>query len=114
MPKSAQHVCPYPGCTALVEHGYCSKHDAAQVIRDPNRRRLYDREWRKVRALQLSREPWCAQCLKDGQYVEATDVHHIERHEGDVVKFKTGRLQSLCHRHHSAETAKEVGLGAPR
>jgi 5-methylcytosine-specific restriction protein A len=65
-----------------------------------------------MRIAQLAKEPWCAECLKLGEYTPATDVDHIERHNGDLKKFYSGKLQSLCHSHHSQKTAEEVGLSS--
>lgn len=77
--------------------------------RDPARQRLYDRHWRMRRAVQLSAHPWCENGLRQGVYVPATDVHHVERHEGDPEKFYNSELESLCHACHSAWTAYEIG-----
>ena len=41
-------------------------------------------------------------------YTPATDVHHKVRHEGDIDKFLSDDLESLCHACHSRKTAEEV------
>lgn len=58
--------------------------------------------WRRRRALQLSHEPLCRMCLEMGRYTEATVADHVEPHNGDMVKFWSGELQSLCATHHSS------------
>ena len=116
MPKAALRPCRYPGCPELVERGYCKVHEemrAEQVravsSRDPKVQRLYGRRsWEQMRKRQLSKYPWCDECLKAGIYTEATDVHHVERHEGNIHIFYNSPLQSLCHSCHSQITAAEV------
>jgi len=127
MPKAALRPCRYPGCSELVESGYCEvhaerwaeMHSAQQSrwpTRDPKVQRLYGRRrWEQMRRRQLSKHPWCEICLRDGIYIQATDVHHIVRHEGDEYKFYNSSLQSLCHSCHSKITATEVrGRGAEK
>ena len=111
MPSRSARPCSHPGCTTLVAEGSrCPAHARdLDVQRDPARQRLYDRRWRKVRRAHLAQHPWCEQCLREGIYTPAVDVHHLVRHEGDIEKFYNGLLESLCKQHHSAETAKEVG-----
>jgi hypothetical protein len=60
--------------------------------------------WKRRRAEQLSREPFCAMCLDQlAVYTVATVADHVEPHRGDAVKFWSGRLQSLCASHHSRD-----------
>ena len=116
MPNRALTVCAHPGCAEIVRGGLCARHERerGQGVRNPAWQRLYNLKAWKVRRLhQLAREPWCAQCLADGVYTPATDADHIVPHRGDVHLFLTGALQSLCHRHHSAKTAEEVGWSSP-
>jgi 5-methylcytosine-specific restriction protein A len=112
MPYAALRPCTYPGCTELVRGGRCSKH-CLFVERDPERQRLYGRRWRRMRQAYLAEHPWCEECLSEGRYVAATDVHHKERHEGDASKFYGSDLQALCHACHSRKTAEEVGFSPP-
>ena len=118
MPKAALKPCKYPGCPELVASGYCERHKKERggaVVRDPNRQRLYGRRWQKMRVKQLKNQPWCEICLENGVHTLATQVHHVERHEGDEHMFYNSPLQSLCISCHSKETAKEVkGRGAKK
>lgn len=116
MPMAAMRPCAYPGCPELVHSGRCAQH-TTERRREENRRyhaspaikRLYNSHyWQVRREAQLAREPWCAECLRHGVYTPATDVDHIEPHEGDPIKFFNGALQSLCHADHSSKTATEV------
>src|SRR5262245_6555732 len=58
--------------------------------------------WRKIRRIHLMRHPLCAICDRRGLIAAATVVDHIEPHRGDVNKFWTGGLQSLCDNCHSS------------
>ena len=113
MPNAAKRPCAYGGCPNLVDHGYCEDHRglAAAVQPDLHRewQRLYNSQrWRKIRARQLRREPWCAECLRNGVHTPATDVDHITPHRGDVAAFYRGPFQSLCHQCHARKTAREI------
>jgi 5-methylcytosine-specific restriction enzyme A len=113
-PQSALRPCAYPGCSQLVVSGRCARHAQAQTRefrRDPARQRLYGHGWKTVRKNWLAQHPWCETCAEQGYFVPATDVHHVERHEGDQIKFITSPLMSLCHACHSRETALEVRRG---
>jgi 5-methylcytosine-specific restriction protein A len=110
MPARARRTCSYPGCSNLAEAGSsrCIAHSHYDNHK-PERQRLYDRTWRARRAAYLASHPWCEDCLEKGLYVPAVDVHHVDRHEGDRVKFVTSPLRALCKECHSKHTAVEVG-----
>ena len=115
MPSAALKSCAYPGCQVLVAKGMCDAH-TAQVNKDPARvrtrdaavRRLYDRTWKKMRSVYLAGHPWCADCLREGKYVPAIDVHHVQRHMGDRATFNSSPLEALCHSCHSRRTMSEI------
>ena len=114
MPYRTLRPCAYPGCDVLVRFGRCDDHRQALVFeRDPERQRLYNlAAWEQRRLLQLAREPWCAECLRNGIYTPASDVDHVVPHRGDQLSFMTGELQSLCHSCHSKKTiAEQQGRG---
>ena len=110
MPYAALKPCSYPGCITLVKTGRCDAHQQKEIVyRDPEVQRLYNtRRWKRLRIMQLAKDPWCVDCLKDDIYIPAIDVDHITPHRGDVSLFFGGPLQSLCHIHHSRKTASEV------
>lgn len=94
-----------------MHRGYCDKHRPANPYRNQAKQNLYSTaRWTHLRRLQLSREPWCAECLRANVYTPATDVDHVVAHRGDPGLFFGGKLQSLCHACHSRKTAQEVGL----
>lgn len=108
MPSAALKACSYPGCVTLVRSGRCAGHRQAEVVyRDRETQRLYDRRWKVRRSIQLQAQPWCEECLRANVYTEATDVHHVERHEGDVEVFLSSPLESLCHSCHTVKTMAE-------
>ena len=118
MPSRSLQPCRHPGCISVQVGPYCDMHDrlrkrqASASAHKPEHQRLYDRRWRRIRAEQLSKEPWCAECLRQGIHTLATDVDHVERHAGNIEKFYKGPFESLCHTCHSSKTALEVGLNA--
>lgn len=113
MPTAALRPCSYPGCPNLVRRGRCDVHPApvAVVTRPPERQRLYDRGWRARRQAWLAGHPWCEECLRANLYTPATDVHHVQRHQGDALVFRTSPLQSLCHICHTKVTNQEMATG---
>jgi 5-methylcytosine-specific restriction protein A len=62
--------------------------------------------WRRLARDQLRREPLCAMCLQEGQIVAGTVADHVIPHRGDEGLFWSGKLQSLCKRHH--DTSKQI------
>ena len=109
MPWSTPKACSYPGCNQLVSTGRCADHPRVETfVRDADVQKLYDRRWRQRRRTQLAQHPWCEDCLRANIYVPAVDVHHKERHNGNIEIFLTSPLESLCHVCHSRKTAKEV------
>lgn len=52
--------------------------------------------WKALRTAQLMSEPLCQRCKAKGLVVPATVAHHVQRHEGDPVKFFEGELASSC------------------
>ncbi|MEN6522350.1 MAG: HNH endonuclease [Anaerolineaceae bacterium] len=113
MPTKPKTLCTYPGCSNLVVSGRCALHTTStkvegEFIRDRETQRLYDRSWQKRRASQLAAQPWCELCLRVGIYTPATDVHHVISHRGDKTIFRSSPLKSLCKKHHSQITVREV------
>lgn len=114
MPQAVSYGCKQPGCPELISVGqFCDAHshlDKRESKRDPKEQRLYKTaRWARIRKMQLAKDPWCADCWKDGRYTRATDCDHIEPWAGDHTKFFKGPFQSLCHSHHSTKTRVENG-----
>ena len=70
------------------------------------------RRWRKLRLVQLSKEPLCQYCAEHGRTTPATLVDHIERvRDARGRAFDPTNLQSLCASCHSGAKAKEEARG---
>ncbi len=75
---------------------------------DAHWRFLRTREWKRLRAAHLAREPLCRQCLP--RPVPAVDVDHIKHPEGDWSLARDPKnLQALCRNCHNAKTRAERG-----
>ena len=83
-------------------------HATPATDRRPNsHQRGYTRTWRRLRAAHLAEHPLCVECERRGIVTMATDVHHRERHHGDMAKvLDPALLVSLCHQCHSRATAR--------
>jgi len=55
-----------------------------------------DAQYRARRKHQLQKQPMCEECLAQGRTTPATIADHVEPHGGDIRKFRTGTLRSLC------------------
>jgi hypothetical protein len=67
--------------------------------------------WRNRSKRWLKHHPLCVMCEKEN-CIEAAEVcDHIEPHHGDMVKFRTGALQSLCKRHHDSSKKRIENKG---
>ena len=111
MPYKPNRPCRHPGCAALVPPGqkYCDRHKPMHPEEArPAARRGYGSAWQKARKQYLETHPLCAECMKEGRYVKATDVDHIIPHRGDPKLFwDRSNWQALCHQCHSRKTGKQ-------
>jgi len=91
-------------------------------VRGSARARGYTARWDRYRESWLLRHPRCGDrmhgpsvqhsaCARAGRVTPATDVDHIIPATGpdDPAFFDGANHQSLCHRCHSAKTARERG-----
>jgi 5-methylcytosine-specific restriction enzyme A len=77
-------------------------------LRGRHWRRWYgDARWRRLRDHQLHVQPLCEECRALGKTIRATVVDHLEPHGGDINKFYTGKLRSLCAEHHNHKWADD-------
>lgn len=74
----------------------------------PYHRLLNTSRWRRLRAAQLDRQPFCADCATRGRIMPATDVHHATPVETGgtpermaMLCYDEGNLVSLCHACHA-------------
>ncbi len=114
MPAAPQHQCGWPGgCPELVDRGRarCPTHERAADRQRSNVdvRLLYGTvRWKNLRRRVLRQEPCCPECqAEEGRFVPNTDVHHLQKHHGDLrLFFSRANLQGLCHAHHSRHTQR--------
>ena len=66
-----------------------------------------DSQYRKRRALQLQRQPMCEDCAAQCRVTPASITDHVEPHGGDINKFRTGKLRSLCKPCHDLKWADD-------
>lgn len=65
-------------------------------------------EWKLLRRIKLTHNPYCEECLKSGVNEFATEVHHIVDIAQDPTKcLAYDNLQSLCKSCHSIITSGE-------
>lgn len=68
--------------------------------------------WKRLRLAQLTRDPICVYCERQGRIEIATVVDHIKPHKGDEILFyNPSNLQSLCKQHHDSTKALEESRG---
>ena len=112
MPVKPKRPCGFLGCPELIPIGqsYCDKHQkkrAEEYDRDRGtaKERGYDKNWRKIRHINLTRTPYCERCNSKGLIRIATMVHHID---GNSRNNADENLMSLC-KHCHEEIHHEAG-----
>ena len=64
--------------------------------------------WQKLRKQVLLKQPFCAECQRQGKITRATIVDHIKPHKGNLDLFwDEENLQSLCKSCHDRKTVQE-------
>lgn len=82
--------------------------EAYDAMRGSAYSRGYDRKWRKLRNRHLAEHPLCRICEAENRVTAATEVDHIEPiSRSPERRLDPTNLQSLCHPHHVAKTARE-------
>ena len=107
MPYSPQKPCRSPGCPELTDKRFCIKHQREYSrSRGSATAQGYDIRWQAVRKRFLNLNPLCAECLKQGRPVPATEVHHIiPLRDGGTHEFDN--FMALCKQCHSKITNKQ-------
>jgi 5-methylcytosine-specific restriction protein A len=111
--------CRRAGCRRLHHNrsGFCDRHEKEYneqarlaARRTDDRRgsaqeRGYDVTWRRLRLMQLRKEPLCRMCKADGRITPAVMVDHIIPIEGrdDPRRLDEDNLQSLCRTCHDVK-----------
>lgn len=112
MPWKPKKPCAYQGCPELVDGRFCEKHQKEvnqqyeKYGRDPETRKRYGTEWRKIRANFVRSHPFCQECMKQERYTAVEEVHHIlPLSRGGT--HDTRNLMSLCKSCHSKISAHD-------
>lgn len=124
MPAKPSKICSKPGCSNLTKEKYCEKHRDLLGKEKAERNRFYDdnkrnqvskrfynsKEWIILRDHKRRLSPYCEMCYVDDGIVKPVDVidHIVELNDegGWELRLTLSNLQSLCHAHHNAKTAK--------
>lgn len=68
------------------------------------------KEWGKLRNKYYKEHPLCEECLKEGKYVPADDIHHIKHFMSGKTEqqrlallLDENNLKALCKFHHKCE-----------
>ncbi len=65
-------------------------------------------QWRRLRALQLERQPLCEECLKQNKHTTAKVADHIQPINKGGEPLSLDNLQSLCHACHNRKSGREA------
>lgn len=111
MPMAALRTCTWPGCSALVAHGRCSKHAPRTLVdqhRGSARQRGYTAAWDKERTAFLAEHPLCRHCHAQGRVELSRVVDHTIPHRGNPVLFcDPSNRQALCTLCHARKGQRE-------
>ena len=83
------------------------KQQAFKGIDKSNSRIYKGRQWRKVRAMVLHRQPICVMCERKGKYITANVVDHITPINKGGAIYSMDNLQGLCSSCHNSKSAKD-------
>lgn len=64
-------------------------------------------QWRAARAWHVRQNPLCVECRAQGKAKAVDVVDHIIEIKDGGAKLSADNLQSLCHAHHNAKSARE-------
>lgn len=111
MAQAPLRKCNTAGCRTLTRQSHCPRHAKEKrtpdTLRPNSYQRGYDKQWSKVRALKLSTDPLCEDCLKENRTTAASEVHHIEKISVQPgLRLDMDNLMSLCTMHHSRRTRR--------
>lgn len=103
MPRKPRRPCGHPGCPRLAVEGgqYCEEHTKTErdrynrYKRAPDINKKYGRAWKRIRDHHVQEHPLCEECLKQGIYKPAEEVHHIVP-LNDGGTHARSNLVSLC------------------
>ena len=78
----------------------------------PDAQFLRTEQWKKIRLMQLGRQPLCEDCLLLGVTTKGEEVDHVQVPNGDVrLQRDLANLRTLCKNHHSMKTRADQRAG---
>lgn len=90
------------GIDGHIIFGYTIPRIGNLYKRDEGSKRFYNsKAWRRLAAIQIKREPLCAECLKVGRITPAQIADHIYPIREGGQKYDLDNLQSLCRACHN-------------
>lgn len=109
MARAAGKQCSNLACPNMQPCPIHSKRNESDREKPAYYKWYYRKRWKTLRASQLRKEPFCQDCLKNGERTTANEVDHHIPHRGDPsLFFDAKNLRSLCKPCHSRKTMKEV------
>lgn len=107
--------CAHLGCsnTRSKLNSFCLEHGGKtgnySAERNQFNKMYQSPYWKRMRRIQLSRQPICQACIHTGRVSEAKHVDHVFpwSHIGEHA-FNTNIFQSLCPECHSVKTSLEA------
>ena len=106
MPRKPKHPCRYPDCPNLTDETYCEEHRKVarrqydKYERQPDVKKVYGYQWRKIRDRYIKMHPLCERCLAECRSTLAEEVHHkIPVKRGGT--HDENNLMSLCQSCHN-------------
>jgi len=102
MPRKPKRPCRMNGCASSAGDGeiYCPEHKPESErfynrYQRPTDKNMYGRAWKRIRDRKIREFPMCEECLKQGIYHLAEEVHHrTPLSEGGT--HERSNLVSLC------------------
>jgi len=121
MPRRPLKPCTFPGCSHLIEKGYCDLHARSKrsfyKAQDENHSFYSSGKWQRLRGWFIRRNPVCVWCLRPAEVVD-----HILAIKDGGEALNDNNLQSLCNSCHQRKRGQEAhhtrgggvkSLGAP-
>jgi 5-methylcytosine-specific restriction protein A len=113
MPNKPMKICNYPGCSQLVQSGYCEKHTKPKDNKVYNRQRGssssrgYDSRWQRFREIYMRSHPLCVICEEKGYIIKADLIHHKTPLDKGGEKYADDNLISVCNACHESIHCKD-------
>ena len=107
MGYTRKQPCAKPHCPNFAEpnSSYCAEHKPQRPESRSKYKYMYNKKWQRASKNFLIKNWYCEECLKQGRYTPATEVHHRKDHKGDFDLFwDESNWEAICHSCHSRIT----------